>query len=145
MKLKLLVVQLVHLSDRYDSHASMETNFQPFLKTQWVNAGKKLPTITTSAEGLKNTLKGRAGSIAQCFWENGQSRCRCFLLFFGDVRCQQMEIVSVRRQGTEILTKDTVCRFDRSLRLAMQMFFNSGHQAKAKNGGFELQFYNSTN
>ena len=53
----------------YDSHVTMESIIQPFVKLQWVNASKKLPPIPTSAEGFKNALKERTGIIATCFRE----------------------------------------------------------------------------
>ena len=45
------------LKQIYDSHVTIESNIQPFVKLQRVNAEKKLPPIPTSAEGFKNALK----------------------------------------------------------------------------------------
>ena len=73
----------------------MESNYQPFVKVQCVNAGKKLPPIATSAEGFKNTLKERVCLIAPFIRKMAKVADDFFLMFFGDVRCQQIENVSV--------------------------------------------------
>ena len=52
---------------------------------------KKLPPTPTSAEGFKNLLKERAGTIAPCFRELAKVADDFFLLFFGDLTCQQMD------------------------------------------------------
>ena len=51
---------------------------------------KILPPTTTSAEGFKNSLTERAGTIAPCFKEMTKVADDFFLLFFGDLTCQQM-------------------------------------------------------
>ena len=93
VKFKTLQVQLAHLSNRYDSHVTIESNIQPFVQLQWAmgkRRKKKLPPTPTSAEGLKNSLKERAGTIAPCFREMAKV-ADDFLLFFGDLTCQQMD------------------------------------------------------
>ena len=56
---------------------------------------KKLPPIPFSIEGFKNALKERAGTFALCFKEITKFANDFFLLFFGDLTCQQMENVPV--------------------------------------------------
>ena len=43
----------------YDSHVIIESNIQPLwnYNGQWVNAGKKIPAISTSAKRFKIALK----------------------------------------------------------------------------------------
>ena len=97
VKLKTLQVQLAHLSQIYDSHVTIESNIQPFVKLQWAmgkRMKKKLPPTPTSVEGFKNSLKKRAGTIAPCFREMAKV-ADIFFYFFCDLSCQQMENVSI--------------------------------------------------
>ena len=79
------------LKQIYDSQITRESNIQPFVKLQWVNAGKNLPPTPTSAEWFKSSLKERAGSSAPCFREMAKVADDFFLLFFGDLTCQQKD------------------------------------------------------
>ena len=58
---------------------------------------KNLPPVPTSGVGLKNALEERTGTNAPCFTEMSKVADDFFLLFSGDLTCQQMENVSHSR------------------------------------------------
>ena len=86
------------LKQIYDSHVTIESNIQPFVKLQWAMGKRRknnLPPTPNSAEGFKNSLKERAGGTnAPCFREMAKV-ADDFFLFFRDLTCQQMENVSI--------------------------------------------------
>ena len=83
------------LKQIYDSHVTIESNIQRFVKLQWAMSKlrkKNLPPTPTS-EGFENSLK-KAVTIAPCFREIAKVAENFFLLFFGDLTGQRMENVS---------------------------------------------------